>query len=69
MIARMKIILKLTVEVKEIEEHISYERKRQKIAGREKRMKKRKDDTSTIRECLLFKVRRKKMIKPNLKIG
>ena len=65
----MKIILKLIVEVKEIEEHASCERKRQKTAGREKRQKKRKDDTSPRRECLLFKVRRQMMIKTNLKIG
>ena len=32
MIAGMKIILKLTVEVKEIEELVSYEGKRQKTA-------------------------------------
>ena len=33
----MKIILKLTVKVKEIEEHVSHEGKRQKTAGRVKR--------------------------------
>ena len=37
MAAGMKIILKLTVEVKEIKEHVSYEGKRQKTAGGSKK--------------------------------
>ena len=45
MIARMKIILKLTVEVKEIEEHVSYKGKKTKDNCKsEKTDDKRKDN-------------------------
>ena len=37
MTVKMKIILKLIVEVNEIEEHVSYEGKRQKTAGENKK--------------------------------
>ena len=56
----MKIILKLTIEVKEIEEHVSYEGKRQKIAGGNKKHDKVKRTLAFENEKIDGKTKEKK---------